>query len=298
MRSALSVSLLLACNLCLAGPYGDLKARLDRTTSTSEVIRLVSNSPEIAAQNDVRQSLGIAETDEAKSAAMLRAQVDLRAMAETRGREGESVTGAVKDIKRSPFYRDLGTDQKRNWLADALERIKNLHWQPEEQDSKIRGNSFLGPIFLVFGYGLLALGIGALVYFAVRHIRWQNTLKRKVKTVLEDDEPDRTLDEWLQLADHHAAAGRHREAVRALYLACLLKFDEADVARFNRGETNWEHLARIEGSDKLPADLDFRTATKRFDVIWYGHKTNGMPDVDQFRAWYRQIVATLTGATG
>ncbi|HWA84414.1 MAG TPA: DUF4129 domain-containing protein, partial [Fimbriimonadaceae bacterium] len=111
-----------------------------------------------------------------------------------------------------------------------------------------------------------------------------------------DDEPERTLDEWLELSSSYERDGKYREAVRALYLACLLKFDERNVARFLRSQTNWEHLARIETSPKKPAGLDFRTPTQAFDRIWYGYKVRGPIDVAEFRAWYGDVTRALQGA--
>jgi hypothetical protein len=151
---------------------------------------------------------------------------------------------------------------------------------------------FLIPVVWVILAGLLL----AFIVFAVRFVSFSKSKKRKAKAVLEEDEPERTLDEWLALADAHEREGRFREAVRALYLACLLKFDERNVARFIRSQTNWEHLARIESSPKLPVGLDFRAATKAFDQVWYGHKVRGRADVDEFRAWYLSVTEGLKAA--
>jgi hypothetical protein len=278
----------------MAGPYADLKQRLDRATSDSEAIRIVKEDSNASSQSDIRNTIDGTSLDEPTLAETLRAQVALRALAESRIPTPSSETERARAIKQSPFYSDKGIDQKRNWLSDALERLKNIRIDAKPKTTNIGGGGVLGALFVGIVWCLLAAGVVTLVYFAVKHIRWQGTLKRKVKTLLEEDEPDRSLDEWLQLADEHAAAGRYRHAVRALYLACLLKFDEADIARFDRGETNWEHLARIEESENLPSTLDFRTPTRRFDVIWYGNRTDGMPDVDQFRVWYKQIGDSLT----
>ena len=141
--------------------------------------------------------------------------------------------------------------------------------------------------------------LGALVclfgYFAIRQFVWKRGAKRKAKAMLEDDKPDRSLDEWLALANQLTGEGRYREAVRALYLSCLLKFDEHNVARFIRGETNWEHLDRIQQSVRRPEELDFLGPTKAFDMIWYGMHVRGVEDVDQFRMWYAQINEALAG---
>jgi len=292
VRSALSSSLIFACALCMAGPYTDLKQKLDQTKSNTEVIRLVRSVDDIAGQEQIARNL-VDGANPAIAAKSLRAQVDLRAMAETSSLVTDRVAQDARQIKDSPFYRDPGIEGKRNWLAEGLDRLKNIHLHLDSPRTASQSSGFFGPWLKNLVWGLLIVGVCTLLYFAFRHVNWQSTLTRKAKALLEDDEPDRTLDEWLQLADHHAAAGRYREAVRALYLACLLKFDENDIARFDRGETNWEHLVRIEESPSMPSSLDFRTPTQRFDRIWYGYQTQGMPDVNQFREWYQDITESL-----
>lgn len=299
MRSALSFSLLLACSVSFAGPYSDLQSKLANASSDSEVIRLVSQSRGPSSQADIKTTLdNEGAADPAAEAANLRAQVDLGALSEARDPNASAQAREIQQIKASPFYRDPGVDQKRNWLADALDRLRNIRFrQPDRPKGGLYANfGFLGQGLIYLVWTLLAVGVLTLLYIAAKHISWRNTLTRKAKAVMEEDEPDRTLDEWLKLADEHASAGRHREAVRALYLACLLRFDENDVASFDRSETNWEHLDRIEGSPKLPAGTDFRTATQRFDRVWYGRATEGMPDVDYFRDVYRRITESVMAA--
>jgi hypothetical protein len=287
-------------SLAWAGPFSDLKHRLSETKSDDEVIRIIRSNPAVASQPDIAQGLKDVKSqvvDNATAATNFRALVDLGSMNETDSTAPFTSKSTATEIKRSPLYSDPGMDQKRNWLADALERLRNIRPKREKTASNGIGLGLLGPIFTFIVWGLLAMAVLFLLYLAIRHIKWQKTLTRKAKTLLEEDEPDRTLDEWLQLADEHSAAGRFREAVRALYLACLLKFDEFDVAAFHRGETNWEHLNRIEKSPRLPKDLNFRTPTQRFDRVWYGYIVEGMADVQLFRDWYQDISRQLKGGS-
>jgi hypothetical protein len=75
-----------------------------------------------------------------------------------------------------------------------------------------------------------------------------------------------------------------------------LRFDEALVARFDRGQTNWEHLYRIEQSARKPEGLDFRTPTNLFDRVWYGYQGKGAEEVSLFRQWYLRITESLQGS--
>lgn len=296
VRLSLSISLLCVTAMSFAGPYGDLKQRLDQTQSDADAIRLVKSDPRVASQADIRNSLNSADLGDDALAETLRAQVALGAMAESRTPASNLQTEQAKSIKASPFYSDQGIDKKRNWFSEAIDRIRNIHLDIKQKPMVNVDPGLFGPSLVVIVWFVLAVGVLALIVFAARHIRWKRTLTRKAKTLLEEDEPERTLDEWLAVADEHAAAGRFRQAVRALFLACLLRFDEADIARFDRGETNWEHLLRIEESGKMPDGLDFRNPTRRFDVIWYGQQTAAMSDVEQFRAWYGQLVSLTTKA--
>jgi hypothetical protein len=220
--------------------------------------------------------------------------VAMRAAAE-RVEPQTTAKAQVKDIKANPLYRDPGVQEQSNWLDGALRRLADLvPKQTNSPDINLPQTSI--PSWIVPGmWVLLGLAVATFGYFALRHFTWKRALKRKATAVLEDDEPERSLDEWLMLADEHSEAGRYREAVRAMYLSCLLKFDEAGVARFIRGETNWEHLSRITLSPKRPSTIDFRPPTQSFDRIWYGHHIKGVEDVQQFKVWYLQITEALRG---
>jgi hypothetical protein len=299
LKSVLAFSLSVAWGFASAGSYTDLQQKFKHTTSDAEVISIIKASGTTRGQDEFKQGLkDIQEGDATQEevAKRFRGMVDLGALAENKGSAVVASQTDAAQVKASPLYQDPGIDQKRNWLADALRRLKKIKFKEPKEQQGGSGAGFFGSWLVFLMWGVLAAAVGLLLYVAATHIKWQKSLTRKAKALLEEDEPDRTVDEWLQLADDHAAAGRFREAVRALYLACLLRFDENDVARFERGQTNWEHLARIEISPKLPPGVEFRTPTQRFDRIWYGYQTEGQPDVDLFRSWYQNITSVLTAA--
>ncbi len=279
--------------------YQGLDARLSATNDPAEAARILkAAAPEI--DPDLRQSID--DLDAMPPAYLvdnLKWEIAQRAM-----RQGVDEPGTAGDaarrIKSNPLFGDRGDKESSNWLGQAFQRLSNLFKgrdrvsQPPRKLSLPSGSGGLGLLTPIVWF-LLGAGILAFAYYALRHVSFKKGLKRRGRAVLEDDEPERTLDEWLGQADDLAAQGRYREAVRALYLACLLKFDEKRVARFVRGETNWEHLARIRTSALLPPGLDFRPSTQAFDLIWYGHQVNAMVDVDRFRGWYGETKTALEG---
>jgi len=208
----------------------------------------------------------------------------------------------AKEIKASPIYRDTGNVSQSNWIGRAFERLGEWLSKPFSKGSSslnpatLNAPSLNARVFLWIMGGLLASLIIVFLIFVIRQVNWTRTLRRKATALLGEDEPDRNVDEWLNLAEALTKQGRYREAVRCLYLATLLRFDEANVARFIRSETNWEHLARIQASPNRPADIDFLPPTQAFDLIWYGQRVRGIEDVDQFRIWYGQASKSLMGA--
>lgn len=299
VRAASTFSLLLiGAAFAGAQSYGPLRDQLQGLPSEQVIHRVASD--EVAVMDEeiataLSQAEGASPERREKVGEQLRGMVELKALGEGSSADAKSVAAAAQSIKNSPVYRDSGLDEQSNWLGRALARLRNIHidW-PKGPDAPQMGNMGFGRILVNIVWVLLGLGILYLLYLAIRHVEWKAKLARRAKAVLEEDEPERTLDEWLAQADELAAKGQYREAVRALYLACLLRFDEHRVARFIRGETNWEHLARIQASDRRPADLDFRPATQAFDRIWYGKRVRGREDVEMFRAWYTEITANLS----
>lgn len=219
--------------------------------------------------------------EEQDAAAVLKVQIDRSAVEKARAEKASS-----------PLYRDSGARSSSNWLSKALESIAEALRGRGQTDVPNLPNTNLGGlgqglIYLI--WGLLGAAIVAFLYFSLRHFSWRAKLKRRARAVLDDDEPDRTLDEWLKEADELERQGKYREAVRALYLASLMRFDEARIARFVRGETNWEHYRRIERNAQRLDGLDFREPTREFDRVWYGMDVRGASDVAMFRSWYQAI---------
>ncbi len=288
-----SFSLLVALASAWADSFREFSEALGPAKTVVDVKRLARPFEELIDNDPILSEAFYTELS-SSSLESFKGLIAIRAAAEVPKTAKDSPSQA-KEIKANPLYRDPGVQEQSNWLDGAMRRLADLI-PKRSQNPTIRLPNTGIPGWIVPGmWGLLGLAVAVFGYFALRHFTWKRALKRKAKAMLEDDEPERTLDEWLLLADEHAAAGRYREAVRAMYLSCLLKFDEAGVARFVRGETNWEHLSRISASPKKPATIDFLPPTQTFDRIWYGMHTKGREDVDQFRFWYQQITEALRG---
>jgi hypothetical protein len=298
----LSFSLVLACSASAAGTdYRDLDSRVARNANVPAVAKQIVKDPSAdpVLADAAREFLAGSGGRTGAAGRRLRKLLDSRAAAQDAAdlKDRDAARALAKAAERSPLYSDPTSRQRSNWLSESFTKLGQIPLPSfEHKDDRMRTGGLLPAGIIPFVWGLLIVALLVLIGLAIRHFSWKSGLKRQAKAMLAEDEPERTLDEWLEMAEKLASDGKHREAVRCLYLACLLRFDEHMVARFDRGQTNWEHLARIRASSRLPAGLDFEPPTKRFDTIWYGRRTRGVPDVEQFKDWYGRITQSLAEA--
>jgi len=296
----LTACVALACWAC-AVDFRSYADRLDRA-ETPEAKRRVLREMSLEEELDSRL-VGILQAaleDEPSVESVQDAEREVWARAVLAGPRDATVRAnpsqSAARIKQNPLYRDVGIEEGSNWMQRAIERLAKLFQRgaPEPGRAQLPETLPRTDWFVMLVWVLLGLAFAAFLAFAIRHFAWQRGLKRRSKAMMEEDEPERTGDEWLALGKELAGEGRFREAVRCLFLACLLRLDEAGVARFDRGQTNWEHLVRIEASPRRPKELDFRAPTTAFDRIWYGFKDHGRQDYDDFEDWYTAVTAALS----
>lgn len=307
VKVVFSISLALWACIASAITYAELEGRLARAKDLPAARQILRDAQqELNADDTIWDQVDWVLDDQSKQADLdeLRAMLRVRIAAEKQPPSGQVTNPAqvAKEIKKNPTYYDPGTGQSSNWLGKSFERIGEMISRLKAPKADLpnvpKPPAFgIGNLFVYFVWFILGGGVLVFLIWAVRQFSWKlNKKAKKIKAggLLEEDEPERTADEWLVQADNLELLGRFREAVRCLYLACLVRFDEAGVARFIRSQTNWEHLYRIEASPKRPAGLDFRDATKSFDIIWYGFLTEGAPDVAKFRSIYNNVCDQLS----
>lgn len=291
-----SSSFLLAVSWASAQSIVDVAPEVRAAKSPIEAANALRQSPELASDDSLQRLVAKAEAHPDSTGVLqeiVRA-VDLRARVEE-APTGDSAATAIRQIQSNPLYRNVDERRNSNWLGDTLSKIQSLIpkvKKPEMKEPTLPQFSIGDAIFKVLAWIVLGALLIFFLYYALRYWSFKRSLQRRAAAVLEEDEPERTVDEWLAMADSLEREGRFREAIRCLYLACLLKFDEAGVARFVRSHTNWEHLERIQASSKNPG-IDFLPLTKAFDLAWYGFRAKSAEDVASFREGYMDVTARL-----
>lgn len=309
-RLTCAFSLLLAAAMTLASEVTDFRDAVAQARSRGALQALLQSAPEAVSSDGSLSfyfdySLDVIENEYEASWTEVRQWIvdELDAKIALEGRQiGGGVTDPQSESKKilaNPLYSDRQERKDRNWLDRAGDRIGDriIAWLSQFEFRRPSGNmGFLEGLMgglNVFMWIVILVIIGLVLYFVLRNVSGAAKRKRRVGGILEDDEPERTADQWLLQAERLESEGRYREAVRCLYLACLVRYDDGNVARFRRHETNWEHLYRIEASAANPREIDFRSTTQVFDKVWYGNQVNGVEDVRSFREVYQRLCSAL-----
>lgn len=141
------------------------------------------------------------------------------------------------------------------------------------------------PVRAVAGLVLIA----AIVTFVGWSLR--RTWGRRLIALPADPRPVATTATGIRgEATRLAQAGHYREAVRLLYLALLLRWDETGRLRFDRTLTNREVLVRAGGRDSATLAERLRPLVERFERVWYAGVPCSATDYAEFdrlvaRAW-------------
>ena len=200
----------------------------------------------------------------------------------------------AKEILKNPLYRDAEVVEKKSWLEDALERFfdwLSKFFQPKARQDRVAMPML--PFVQVVVWAVIILAVLAfLVFVAKQLLQAKRRDRKKLGGLLDDDEPELAADEWLEKAAKLEAEGRFREAVRCLYLACLMRLDESGRIRFVRHQTNWEHLHRLLDKSGASGQV-MRPATQLFDHVWYGHEPATKENVAAMRGHYASVVEDI-----
>lgn len=174
------------------------------------------------------------------------------------------------------------------WIGKLLERLFG-----GLGDADLAGPDLSGawPYFLG---AAAAVGAGLLVYLLILIVRWRRGRTRKaldegddipVIAAAEDLPPDA-----LGYAERLAAAGRFREAVRALFGGAARTLVEAGIISRAKTRTNGELLSDVHDSaPALAAELGSLAGI--FESAWYGRRDPGAGGVERARKHYRAVVS-------
>ena len=153
-----------------------------------------------------------------------------------------------------------------------------------ENDSDVSGGAPIAPPALSAPPAWVFVTLAVLLVLAV--LAYILATREKAPEVEDDvmlplDDPrELSPDQHRDRAAALAAAGRYREAFRALYLASLVSLDRRGDIRFDPARTNWHYLRQLRAS---ALRAPFREFTGLFDRFWYGLEPASQGDYQRGR---------------
>ena len=185
--------------------------------------------------------------------------------------DGDAARTALDEVlARDEFQPEPEDDGSRSLWQRFLDGVNSVVTAVFEWIDRLLGGSGGGgsPASVVLAaVGVLA--IVGIVAFAVRSVR--ESLAPGVTRLAEVSAEERyTSAEARAEAERRFAVGEYRAALRLLYLATLIRWEEAGRLRFDRSLTNREVVARVnlQGDAALLEQLS--PLVDRFDRVWYG----------------------------
>ncbi|MBX9695707.1 MAG: DUF4129 domain-containing protein [Cyanobacteria bacterium] len=154
-------------------------------------------------------------------------------------------------------------------IADFL---RHLHIElPGMANTSAVGDTL--QIILIAVGGLCTIALVFFMWTRMRQLRLQAARARRGASSLDIE-----LDSagWKEQARQFHDHGKHREAVRALYLSLLQLLDEKEVLNYAPTRSNYEYFYALANSVSL--QQGFRQLTDRVEVIWFGDHDAGSSD--------------------
>jgi len=163
---------------------------------------------------------------------------------------------------RGPSLWDQLKQRVARWIIYWLDRIF----------SRVAGTQHGGKIVVWCAIGL------ALILVAV----WLARLARRQTGIEWPREPvlfapsRKHWRKWLAEAREAAQQGRWRDAIHLAYWTAISQLEQSGAWAPDRARTPREYLRLLSGSSDRRPVLD--TLTRRFEVVWYGHREAGADD--------------------
>ncbi|MBI3965941.1 MAG: DUF4129 domain-containing protein [Chloroflexi bacterium] len=206
----------------------------------------------------------------------LLAELDATSHAST----GHSIDRAELDlVLQRPEFRNRPFGNPLTELLEGL-WLRFLNWLASRFGGLPSASSEPGPAQQAIPPLAALLGMLLILWIAWQ-LRWLagRAVVEAPKLELAVPPTSRTL---LAEAEQHAAAGRFRAAIRSLYFATLVDWEERSLLRFDRSLTNREVLARARAHDNPQVPERLAPLVERFDRFWYGGKLAGAGEYREF----------------
>lgn len=138
---------------------------------------------------------------------------------------------------------------------------------------------------------LIVLVAAAVVYMIIVSFSDKKKVKPIVVSTEERMENMTITKSELELALEAAlASGNYREAVRIYFIAIIKEMKDRSWIRWEKKKTNYHYINEISGRAQ---QADFITATRAFEIVWYGNRTLGENDYRQIEPYFKKLLSSI-----
>lgn len=187
------------------------------------------------------------------------------------------------------------------YLADAIKRFYD--WFSDWLKSRFQGLQLpedasvldrqLSPeaaqTLKLIGVTIVVLLVLLLLFFLGRNLRLSRRWKEQEDELLLTSLKQPSAME--ETALEHARKGDYKQALRFLYIAMLLRFNERDWIRIDKAKTNRQYVTEIMNSS-FTRKQEVRDFTEAFNRYWYGNRSL---DRDAFEGWHKKYSLLMEG---
>lgn len=173
------------------------------------------------------------------------------------------------------------------WRDKIVESVKGLF--------KFRGIGAGASLGLQWIFIALFIALGAYIIYrlVLSYLANRKTKQAKSRTAFDVDDTENEIsrepNDWLAEALRQQTTGDFRRAYRAMFLAILLKLDQAGIVTFERGRTNGEYLRTLRRADQSALYALLAPLVLEFDLRWYGDKPTTAEDAESMRGEYTRL---------
>ncbi|HLP13722.1 MAG TPA: DUF4129 domain-containing protein [Flavobacteriales bacterium] len=138
---------------------------------------------------------------------------------------------------------------------------------------------------------LIAVLVGAVVYMILVSFKDGNKKVAVPESVLEKIENMTITKSELELALEAALKDKnYREAVRIYFIAVIKEMKDHSWIRWEKKKTNYHYINEISGRPQQP---DFVTATRAFEIVWYGNRSMAEGDYNQVEPLFKRLLTSI-----
>jgi hypothetical protein len=253
-----------------------------RVAPTASVLTVDNRDLLAGLRRDAKRSpAGMEEA--ARTLRSLQAGIVGAASAPPGGREALARVLARREFHKSWWQR---TREKLGRLIGRAVRYVFRHFPSLPENMHV-------PVSLwrVIGYSALAAAALIVALLVVRMVMRLTGPPRPegAPVAVDGEEPRRPHAEWVAEAERMVREGRYGAAVRALYLAALMRLDETGRLSYDRARADGRFVRALEGRGEAELAGQLLELSGLFSRIWYGLAPAGAGECEQARRMWRRL---------